>query len=54
MIGLELDLLTILTILSVCIVAAAFLVAFIAPVPVYVSLPEPEPVRPHLTESTVA
>ena len=48
MFGLEFDLLTILTILSVCIVAAALLVAFIAPVSV------PEPVRPHLLESTVA
>jgi hypothetical protein len=50
MFGLEFDLLTILTIISVCIVAAAFLVAFIAPA----STSVPEPVRPHLLESTVA
>jgi hypothetical protein len=48
MFGLEFDLLTILTIFSVCIVAAVFLVAFIAPTSV------PESVRPHLLESTVA
>jgi len=53
MIGLELDLLTILTILSVCIVAAALLMSLTG-LAVSLSLPEPEHVRPHMTESTVA
>lgn len=50
MFGLEFDLLTILTIFSVCIVVAALFTGLAASL----SISPPEPVRPHLLESTVA